>query len=189
MFLIAGLGNPGKKYKGTRHNAGFMVLEKFKKTNRFPEFNISKKFKGSISEKTMYRDKKIVLLKPQTLMNMSGESVKTLLSFYKIKDTNLILAHDDLDIDIGEIKISKNKNHGGHNGVKSVIDKIGSKNFLRIRIGIKSKEMKGKEIEDFVLERFTEEEKKKIEEGIKKASKAIRIAIREGEEKSMNKFN
>lgn len=170
MKLIIGLGNPGKEYESSRHNAGFMVADKIREyfsTQGGPasgwEFN--KKFNADISE-GIIGGKKIILVKPQTFMNLSGEAVKKILDFYKLTPADIIVIHDDLDIDLGKYKISANSSSAGHQGVQNIIDRLGTQKFTRIRIGIEGQEKrKGRQIpsEDFVLQIFTKSEKDEIE--------------------------
>ena len=151
-MLIVGLGNPGKKYKNTRHNVGFQVVDKFAKENDFPEFKLSKRYNSLISEK-----ENIVLVKPQTFMNESGKAVKALLK--NTMKTVLVVIHDDIDLPLGKIRISKNRGAAGHKGVESIIKEIGTKDFTRFRIGIQSKTEKPKNVEKYVLQKFGKEEK------------------------------
>jgi len=157
-MIIVGLGNPGKKYNNTRHNIGFEILDQIKETDNFPDFKLSKKFKALISEKD-----KIILVKPQTFMNLSGKSVKIIASFYKTKD--LIVIHDDIDLVIGKIKISRNKGSAGHKGIESIIKEIG-KDFTRIRIGIQPKKGKPADTESFVLKKFKKQELEEIKKSL-----------------------
>ena len=156
MKLIIGLGNPGKEYEKTRHNAGFLTVNKLVSSIKYQVLNAQSKFNTEISKGTL-NNEKILLIKPQTFMNNSGQSVKAVLDYYKIKPEDIIVIHDDLDIPIGEYKISKNKNSGGHKGVQSIIDHLGTKDFTRIRIGIMT-ENKKTPTERFVLERFNKDE-------------------------------
>lgn len=169
MFLIVGLGNPKRKYKKTRHNIGFVVLDELQKENDFPKFKFEKKFNAEISIKN-----NTVLLKPQTFMNNSGFSVKAFLNYYKIPTQQITIVHDDLDFKIGEVKESENKGPGGHNGVKSVISQLGTKDFKRIRIGIRPTE--GIEsIKDFVLQKFSKEEEETLSNVKENVIKAITL--------------
>ena len=162
MKLIVGLGNPGKKYEKTRHNVGFMMINELEK-KELPN--------------------KVKLLKPETFMNLSGIAVNNLMSFYKICPKNLWVIHDDIDLPIGKIRISKNRGAGGHKGVQSIIKELGTKNFNRIRIGIcppllSIKENgKPKNVEKFVLQKFTKNEEKILEQVIEKIIKKITEAI------------
>jgi len=176
MIIIAGLGNPGKKYKNTRHNIGFQVIDEFKEKNNFPKFKLSKKFNSLISEKISKKEK-TVLLKPQTFMNESGKAIRKTMDFYKVSPENLYVIHDDIDIILGKVKIVKNRGSAGHKGVDSTIRKIRTKNFTRFRIGIQPKKGKPKNPEKFVLQKFSKEEKKIIERVVKKTSKNIKDLV------------
>ncbi len=187
-FLIVGLGNPGKKYQNTRHNSGFRSLDEFGKENNFPDFKLSKKFNSLVSKKNM-EGKKIVLAKPQTFMNESGKAVKALFNFYKIKKSALIVIHDDMDLPFGKIRISKDRGSAGHKGAESIIKKLRTKNFIRIRIGISPEKGKPENPEKFVLQNLTEEEKKKIKEIFRKVSQTLRVILFQSLEKAMTEFN
>lgn len=152
MVIIIGLGNPGEKYKNTPHNIGFEAIDDFAEKNTFPDFKLSKKFKALISEKN-----NILLAKPQTFMNDSGKSVKKII---KNRATNLIIIHDDIDLPLGEIKISKDRGSAGHKGIESIIKELGTKDFTRIRIGV------AREKKPDVLKKFDKESKKIIKESI-----------------------
>ncbi|MCK5123457.1 MAG: aminoacyl-tRNA hydrolase, partial [Candidatus Pacebacteria bacterium] len=171
MKLIIGLGNPGEEYKKTRHNAGFLALDKIANNFQFSIFNFQSISNAQIS-KGVIDDKKYILIKPQTFMNNSGQAVKAILDYYKIKPEDIIVIHDDLDILLGEYKLSKNKNSGGHKGVQSIIDYLGTKDFTRIRIGIMT-ENKKTPTEKFVLERFSGEEMEVVEGVIEEIVKNI----------------
>ncbi len=201
MILVVGLGNPGQKYKNTRHNVGFRVVEELAKENDFPDFRISKRLGSEINEGEI-AGQKIILAKPQTFMNNSGRAVKLLTKNYKLKTINLILVHDDIDLPLGKIKIVKNRGAAGHKGVESIIRELKTKNFIRFRVGIypttdhrqqatsnKKQETRIKNIEDFVLKNFTKEEEKILKKVIEKMIEAIWTAIREGVEKAMSKYN
>lgn len=170
MIIIAGLGNHLEKYKNTRHNIGFQTIDEFSRKNKFPEFKLSKKFNALVSE-NIINDEKIILAKPQTFMNNSGKSVKTLFSFYKPKE--LIIVHDDIDLPLGKIRISKNRGSAGHKGVESIIKEIGTKDFTRFRIGISPKTEKPKNTEKYVLQKFDKEEEKIIKQVIQETIKKL----------------
>jgi len=191
MILIVGLGNPGQKFQKTRHNVGFRVLDLFQKENNFPDFSLSKKFNSLISKEVL-EQKKIILAKPQTFMNDSGKAVKRLISNIQYPVSNLWVVHDDIDLSLGEIKIVKNRGSAGHKGVQSIINEIGTKNFIRFRIGIKkaqNSKFKTQKLDKFVLQNFTRDEEKIVNEIIKKTAEAIEVAIIKDLEKSMGKFN
>jgi len=201
MKIIVGLGNPGTKYKKTRHNIGFRVIEQFGEKNNFPGFQFLKKFNAEISEGIL-DNQKIILAKPQTFMNLSGKEAKLLLGFYKVKTDSLWVIHDDIDLPLGKIRISKDRGAAGHKGVKSIIRAINSKNFVRFRIGIESQELGVKNTEKFVLEKFSKKEEEIVKGVIKRTCSAIEMALKDYNpplagsrkrapslEKAMTKFN
>lgn len=188
MILIIGLGNPGDKFEGTRHNIGFRIVEEFARENNFSEFEFSKKFNALISEKNLNK-KRMVISKPQTFMNESGKSVKSLISFYKINKEKIIVIHDDIDLPLGTIRIAKNRGAAGHRGINSIIKEIGTKNFIRFRIGIRNENYKPKGAKDLVLKRFTKEEEKNIREVTRETIKALDLSLKENLEKAMSIFN
>ncbi len=192
MTLIIGLGNPGKKFDKTRHNLGFTIIDEFAKENDFLEFKFSKKFNAEISKKFWDSDE-VILAKPQTYMNESGRTVKKIMSNVKCQMSNVWVVHDDLDLEIGKIKIVKNRGPAGHNGIKSIIENLGTKDFVRFRIGIRpivSSYEHYKLIEKkFVLKKFTRDEKKILKQTLQKIVKAIETSLRQGIEKAMSEFN
>jgi len=194
MTIIVGLGNPGKKFQKTRHNIGFRAIEEFAQkngdTSNFSDFKFSKKFNSLIS-KGVFNKKKIVLAKPQTFMNESGKAVKKLIFNFQFSIFNLFVVHDDLDLELGKIKIIKNRGAAGHKGVQSIIDQLGTKDFIRFRIGIKPKPytLTSKTLNRFVLQKFNKGEEKIVKKVIKKTVEAIGFSLREGLEEAMNKFN
>lgn len=191
MVVFVGLGNPGKKYRYTRHNLGFRVLDLFRRKNNFPKFKLSKKPKSLVSESSLY-GKKVILIKPQAFMNSSGTAVASLKSYYKIKSKGIIVIHDDVDIRLGKIKIIKDKGAAGHKGVQSIIDKLNTKSFARIRVGIRPVDnfsLSGEKLEKFVLKKFTREEKKAIKKSLQQCTEAMQHLLKNGLEKTMNKFN
>jgi len=180
MTIIIGLGNPGKKYEDTRHNVGFMAIDKFAKTNNFPDFKLQKKFDALISE-----NENILLVKPETFMNESGKTAKKILS--KNNTDNIIVIHDDIDLPVGKIKIIKDRGSAGHKGVESIIQNIGNHNLIRIRIGIAGqKDVSAKSV---VLKKFLPEEQKILGEVIQKAVDAVSLLISDGLDKAMNEYN
>ena len=162
MILITGLGNPGKEFLKTRHNVGFDIVDSIHSEFNFPKF--SEKFNSLYSKKTVY-DKIIVIQKPMSYMNLSGDPVKKIFNFFKINDTeDIFVFHDDLDLEIPSIRIKNSGGHGGHNGIKNIISLIGP-NFNRIKFGIKNSFYQEKNIdaEKFVLDKFSQEELEIIE--------------------------
>jgi len=192
MRLIVGLGNPEKRFRGTRHNLGFIIVESLKsKVKSFSDWKNIKKFQSQISKGKIF-DEEVILAKPQAFMNNSGKVVKLLTKSYKLKPKNLIIVHDDIDLPLGKIKIVKNRESAGHKGVQSIIDELGTKNFVRFRIGIKPETRNKRQetkVEKFVLQKFTKKEKEILKEVIKKTPKAIETAISKGIGKAMNEFN
>jgi peptidyl-tRNA hydrolase, PTH1 family len=170
MILIIGLGNPGKKYSLTRHNAGFMLVDKLRHDWNFPELTFDKKFDAEMTEGVYPSiipstvegsNKKIILIKPAAFMNNSGKVVKKILDFYKLSPDDIIIIHDDLDIELGKYKIAADSSSAGHQGVQNIIDELGTQKFKRIRIGIEGEEKrKGRLMpsDEFVLQKFSEEE-------------------------------
>ena len=185
MFLIVGLGNPEEEYSNTRHNMGFDTIKKLAN-----EYNIKinkNKFKG-LCGSGIIENEKVILLKPQTYMNLSGESIKEAMAFYKIKSENIIVIYDDIDIEPGIIKIRKKGGPGGHNGMKSVISEIDTQNFPRIRIGIGKPENKGQLIE-YVIGKMPQTDKDILEKATILGKEAILEIIKNGVDIAMNKFN
>ena len=185
MYLIVGLGNPEEDYSMTRHNMGFNVINELAKKYQIEV--TKKKHKGLIG-KGIIESEKVILLKPQTFMNLSGESIKECMDFYKIEKENLLVIYDDIDIEPGMIKLRKQGGPGSHNGMKSVVNEIGTSEFSRIRIGIGCPQDKADLIE-YVIGPIDEEQVPKLEEGIKKATSATVEILKSGIEIAMNKFN
>lgn len=191
MIVVVGLGNPGKKFEKTRHSVGFLAVESLKlKVKSFSDWRNSKKFQSEISEGEI-SGQKVILARPQTFMNNSGKAVKILNTRYRMQDTNLWVIHDDIDLLLGKIKISKGRSSAGHKGVESIIKELKTKNFVRFRVGIKPEKIENtkQKIENFVLQKFDREEEKTLKEVIKKTVGAIEMAIKEGMEKAMAKYN
>lgn len=166
MKLVVGLGNPGKEYEYTRHNVGFMVIDEIINNEQLIMNNSKKFFADIVQQKTEQKD--ILYVKPQTFMNNSGQAVKTIMDFYKLTLEDLLVIHDEKDIPLGEYKIQTNRGAAGHNGVQSIVDHLGTKNFTRVRVGIGPEEKKINYIEGYVMENFSKEEMKKLEEVITK---------------------
>lgn len=185
MYLIVGLGNPENEYANTRHNMGFDTINEIAKKNNIV---ITKsKFKG-LYETAIIQGKKVMLLKPQTYMNLSGESIKEACDFYNIAPEELIVIYDDIDIEKGKIKLRKKGGPGSHNGMKSVVQELGTTEFSRIRVGIGQPEFKNDMI-NYVIGKVPEEEQKVLQEGVKKAAEAVEEIVKNGIDIAMNKFN
>lgn len=185
MKLIVGLGNPGKQYENTRHNAGFMVIDELAQMLDGDLNQI--KFKGLVGE-TRVGAEKVILLKPLTYMNLSGESLIQAVQFFKIRVDDILVIYDDLDTQTGQIRLRLKGSAGGHNGVKSIIHHLGTEEFNRIRVGI-GRPAQGKKVVDYVLENFHPEEKKDLMAAVIKAAEAARLWLREPFEQVMNKYN
>ena len=185
MKLIAGLGNPGKKYEKHRHNLGFLVID------CLAEYcNIAlndKKFKALYGTGKI-NDNPIILVKPMTYMNLSGEAIIQLANYYKINILDVIIICDDLNIDFGRIRIRKNGSDGGHNGLKSIIECFGSQDFPRMRLGIGSPNTY-QDVSDFVLTNFSQNEQNELHNFIEKAKNAVITIVSESLQKGMNQFN
>lgn len=184
-FIIVGLGNPGEEYKLTRHNVGFCVIDALKK-----EYGIvieKMKFKSIVSEITV-DNKKIIFAKPQTYMNSSGESVLEICRWYKINLNKLIVIYDDIDIELGKLRIRPSGSAGSHNGLKSVISLLNTEEFPRVRVGI-GKPPKNWDLVNYVLGRFTECEQDILEKAIQNAKQSIKCILENGLDTAMNMFN
>jgi len=183
MWVIAGLGNPGRKYSRTRHNIGFMAVEEIAQRNGI-EFTDRKEYRigrGSIEGHN------VILIEPILYMNRSGPVVNAILKKFTVQFDNLIVIHDDLDMETGKLRIRKTGSSGGHKGVESIIQNIGAKDFIRVKIGIGREP--GTLAEDYVLSKFTRHEISAIKETIEKTTDAVHAIIDEGVDKAMNTFN
>lgn len=186
MYLVAGLGNPGKQYDMTRHNIGFHTIDYIA-----DELGVKiKKLKyKSIYGECDINGEKVILVKPQTYMNLSGESISEFVKFFKIPTENVIIISDDIALETGRIRIRKKGSAGGHNGLKNIIYMLNSENFNRIRIGVGAPTHPDYDLKDFVLGRFTKDEIPVLEESIIKSYKAVVEIIKRGADSAMNKFN
>lgn len=185
MYIVVGLGNPGSKYEKTRHNVGFMAIDLLAS-----KFNISVnklKFKSLIGEGNIGSEK-VVLMKPQTYMNLSGEAVREVMQFYKVPHEHLIVIYDDIDLDAGRLRIRKQGSSGTHNGMRNIIYLMGFDDFPRFRIGV-SKPSTAQDLGSFVLSKFREEEIKSVAGAIDHAVLAVETAITEGMDQAMNRYN
>ncbi len=188
MILIVGLGNPGAKYKNTRHNIGFQAIDGLLRKNNSPDFKLSQKFNAEISEGILNKEK-VILAKPQTYMNLSGKSVKFLTKAYAPSSNNLIIVHDDIDLPLGKIRIVRNRGAAGHKGIESIVKELKAKNFARFRIGIAPQKGKPKNVEKFVLQKFNKDEALIVKMAIEKTIEAIEMTLKENLEKAMSKYN
>lgn len=183
MFLIVGLGNPGREYEDTRHNIGFKVVDNIAK-----EYNIEinrQKFKGTYGE-GFIEGKKVILLKPNTYMNLSGESVREVVDFYNLDNDEVLVIYDDISLDVGKLRIREKGSAGGHNGIKSIIAHLGSDVFSRIKVGVGQPDS---DLVKHVLGRFTKEEMVVLSESIEASTKATAEIIKNDVKTAMNQFN
>ena len=186
MFIIAGLGNPTKQYEGTRHNVGFEVIDRISE-----KYNIdvdAKKHRAFIG-KGMIEGQKVILAKPQTYMNLSGESIRSLLDYYKVdEEKELIIIYDDISLDVGQLRIRAKGSAGGHNGIKNIIANLGTDVFPRIKIGVGEKPKKY-DLADYVLGHFSKEDRELMEEGYDRADHAVGMILNGEIEAAMNQYN
>ena len=184
MKLIVGLGNPGKEYEDTRHNIGFCIIDNYVNVKNLGSF---KSKDNGLFLKTKINGNDIIFLKPQTYMNLSGEVVRRYLDFYKISIDEILIINDDLDLDFGNFKLKSSGSSGGHNGLKNIEQNIGTREYKRFKIGISNR--KDIDTKDYVLGRFTKEEKKKLEEVMKKSITILDDYLNFDFSKLMNKYN
>ena len=184
MYVIAGLGNPGKQYEKTRHNMGFLVADEFAAAHGIDVRRI--KHKALIGEGRIAGEK-VLVVKPQTYMNLSGESLREVMNYYDVPMENLIVIYDDMDLETGTLRIRKKGSAGSHNGMKSVIYQLQSDAFPRVRIGIGS--ASADDWKDYVTGQVTEQEAKILAETIREAAAALKCIITDGIDIAMNRFN
>ena len=186
MFVIAGLGNPTLQYEGTRHNVGFDVIDLLA-----DKYNITVETRKNraLIGKGMIEGKKVILVKPQTYMNLSGESVRGLVDYYKIdEESELLIVYDDVSLGVGQLRIRKKGSAGGHNGMKNIISHLDTDVFLRIKIGVGEKPKKY-DLADYVLGHFSKAEREEMEAGYEKAVKAVAMLLRGEVDAAMNEYN
>lgn len=186
MYIIVGLGNPGRQYAHTRHNVGFDSLDVLADKRRIDIEG--KKFKA-LYGKGLIEGQRVVLAKPQTFMNLSGESVRELVDFYKIDPTSeLIVIYDDISLEPGQLRIRKKGSAGGHNGMKNIIAHLGTQEFLRVKVGVGEKPA-GYDLADYVLSHFQKEEQERMDQAFARAADAVVRMIADGVESAMNEYN
>ncbi len=186
MFIIVGLGNPTKEYEGTRHNVGFDVIDAIA-----DKYNISVTERGNraFCGKGIVAGQKVLLAKPQTYMNLSGESVRGLLDYFKIdKESELLVIYDDISLDVGQLRIRKKGSAGGHNGMKNIISHLGTDVFMRIKVGVGEKP-KEYDLADYVLSHFSKAEKELMEDVYLQAIEAVELILQGEIDAAMNQFN
>lgn len=185
FYCIVGLGNPGKQYEDTKHNVGFHVIDKLAE-----KYGISvDKFKNKafIGDGTI-KDKRVLLVKPQTYMNLSGESVREIVNFYKIPQERFVVIFDDTSLPCGSVRIREKGSHGGHNGIRNIIDQMGTDQFYRIKVGIGEKHS-GWDLADYVLAKFAPEDLPLMEEGMEKAVQGVELMLSRGIKEAANRVN
>ena len=186
MFIIAGLGNPTLQYEGTRHNAGFDVIDTL--AGKYT-ISVDGRKNRALIGKGIIEGKKVILAKPQTYMNLSGESLGGLVDYYKVdEESEFLVVYDDISLDVGQLRIRKKGSAGGHNGMKNIISHLGTEVFPRIKVGVGEKPKKY-DLADYVLSRVSKEERAIMEEGCQKAVEAVEMILRGEMEEAMNKFN
>lgn len=186
MYIIVGLGNPGKEYENTRHNIGFDVIDTLAEAERI---SVLEKKHRAIIGKGIVAGEKCILCKPVTYMNLSGESVRELVDYYKVDEmTNLIVISDDISLPVGQLRVRKKGSAGGHNGLKNIIAHLGHDSFVRIKVGVGEKP-KGWDLADYVLGHFPTSERKLMDDACERSVEAIRTIITDGPDVAMNLFN
>lgn len=186
MYIIVGLGNPGRQYENTRHNIGFRCIDRLAEKHNISVLECKHR---ALIGKGYIEGQKVILVKPQTFMNLSGESVRDIINFYKVEpDTQLIVVYDDISLAVGALRIRKKGSAGGHNGIKNILAQIGTDTFKRIKIGVGEKP-KGYDLADYVLGHFTQAENKEMDAACENAVEAISLLVKEEVDAAMNRFN
>ncbi len=186
MYIIAGLGNPGREYLNTRHNIGFDVIDRLGEQEDIDVLELKHR---AVIGKGVVAGQKCILAKPQTFMNLSGESVRALIDYYKSDDrSELIVISDDISLDVGQIRVRRKGSAGGHNGLKNIIAHLGHDGFIRVKMGVGEKP-KGWDLVDYVLGRFSAPEREAMDRAAERAADAIRMIIAQGADAAMNEFN
>ena len=185
MYIIAGLGNPDGRYENTRHNVGFEVIDIL--ADRMGILVEEKKHKA-LCGRGVLEGQKVILLKPQTFMNLSGESIRAAADFYKVEPENVLVVYDDISLEPGQLRIRAKGSAGGHNGMKNIIAHLGTQEFPRVKVGIGEKP-KGMDLADYVLSCFSKGEQELMDQAFKEAARAVAVILGQGIESAMNEFN
>lgn len=185
-YIVAGLGNPGPKYANTRHNAGFMAIDRLAREHGF---EVKKSKFSSLIADTMIGGKRCLVMKPQTMMNNSGEAIYEAASYYDIPDENIIVLYDDISLDVGKTRIRRKGSAGGHNGIKSIISCLGSEDFPRVKIGVGKKPNANYDLIKWVLGEFPKEQRDDLEKAIENSSKAVELMVNGDIDGAMNLYN
>ena len=186
MYLIVGLGNPGRQYEATRHNMGFDVIDKLVEEYLVPQAGV--KF-NAMYGKGRIGGQPVILMKPLSYMNLSGGPIREMANYFKIDpETEMIVVYDDIDLDPGQLRIRKKGSAGGHNGIKHIIQQLGTQNFVRIKVGVGAKP-KGWDLADYVLGRFDKDDRALVEEAQERACKAVELILTDSVDAAMNEYN
>lgn len=185
MYLIAGLGNPTKEYDKTRHNVGFCVIDVL--ADKYG-IDVSEKKHKALCGRGVIEGQKVLLVKPQTFMNLSGESLRAAADYYKIEPQDMIVIYDDISLDPGQLRIRLKGSAGGHNGIKNIIAQLGTQEFPRIKVGVGAKPPR-MDLADYVLSRFSAEDQKRMDDAFREAAEAAVSMITDGAERAMNHYN
>lgn len=186
MYLIVGLGNPGRQYDGTRHNMGFDTLDYLIEKHQIPQGGV--KF-NAMYGKGIIGGEKVILMKPLSFMNLSGGPVREMVNYFKIDpETEMIVIYDDIDLEPGQLRIRKQGSAGGHNGIKDIIRQLGTQKFLRVKVGVGAKP-KGWDLADHVLGRFSDSDRRLVDEAVGKAGDAVELMLSRGVDAAMNEYN
>ena len=186
MYLIVGLGNPGRQYEATRHNMGFDTIDELVEKHRIPQAGV--KF-NAMYGRGIIGGERVILMKPLSYMNLSGGPVRQMADYFNIDpETELIVIYDDIDLDPGQLRIRKQGSAGGHNGMKDLIRQLGTQKFLRVKVGVGAKP-NGWDLADYVLGRFSASERKLVDEAIGRAADAVEMILSQGADAAMNEYN
>ena len=185
-FIIAGLGNPGLQYEKTRHNVGFMAVDLLAENEKF---NFNKNKYDALLGEWKLNDKRILVIKPQTFMNCSGNAVSKIVNFYKIPTDRVIVLHDDISLDVGKIRMRRKGSDGGQRGMRDIIELLGTDNIMRIKIGVGAKPHPDYDLKDWVLGKFPENQKEDLKKALDKSVSALKEIILKGIDSAMNKYN
>ena len=196
MHLVLGLGNPGARYERTRHNAGFLVVDRLADRHRGRSHSSArpsavlewKKQHGALVDTVRFADREVVLAKPQSFMNLSGQVGASLRGWYKVENDDVVVVHDDVDLPFGDVRVKKGGGHGGHNGLRDLVAKLGSGDFVRVRFGV-GRPAAGWDTADYVLATWTAEEEARVPEIVDLAADAVERVVAEGPERAMNQIN
>lgn len=185
-FIIAGLGNPGAKYEMTRHNAGFLAVDLL---GIREHFDIKKLKHHALTADVSLGGKRCLVMKPQTMMNNSGEAIGEAARFYKVAPENIIIVYDDVSLDVGKTRIRRKGSAGGHNGIKSIIAHLGSEDFPRVKIGVGKKPDASYDLADWVLSRFPKDREKELKAALENAGEAVKLIVQGDIDRAMNLYN